>query len=122
MTVKIKTGKDNKFYMSVHATNGNELSHTTKGYNSLDDIMTIIETLKGGETFCEVETANIAIKGNAVYFKIYNQAGDAIMVSNAYMAQNASNPRNAWNRANNQALKGYHATINPKYLAKIEMS
>lgn len=119
--IKIKTGKDNKFYMSVHSTNGNEIAHTSKGYDTLAEIMSIVETLRAGKVFSEIETANIAIKGNAVYFKAYNTQGETIMVSGLYQAQNGANPRNAWVRANTQAVKGYTALLNPKYLAKIEI-
>lgn len=116
MTFKITTDKNSKLRLTLYATNGNEIAHSSKGYNTETEIFAIIDQIQKGQYFAEIETANQKVNGHTVYFTIYNEEAEVLLVSNNYVSQNH---RNTYQQVMASASKGIQAISNKNYTSKI---
>lgn len=92
--IRVTIDRQKKYRFAIYAKNGNELCHSAKGYSSMADIERIIGVLRSGDYDAEVETANIAVKGHAVYFMLIDNSGETIALSNVYKSENHRNTHN----------------------------
>lgn len=91
---EIKQDKAGKFRASLFSTNGNRIITVTKGYDTQDEIIRLIETVRAGSYSVKSEVANVQVKGHAQYFTLFNDAGRKIFISKIYRSEGHANTRN----------------------------
>lgn len=92
---KITQDKKNQFRAALYARNGNEIAHTSKGYDSLDDIYQLIDKIRAGNFVSEYETANVKVNGHAYFFSVFcSETGKTLFVSTVYRSEGHRNTRN----------------------------